>query len=89
MLETSDWPYNASFRKLVPDFAFFTPPARSELSVLLRPSLLFARVSSALLRMLLLLPGRRRSGLSAVRGGLGGGFAGALAGVEFRRLSVG
>ena len=56
--------------------------------MLLPPSLMFDRASSALLRMLLPLPDLLISGLSAVSGGLGGGLTGGFGGVDFLLFSV-
>lgn len=79
MLEISDWLNRASFRRLVPDFALFMPPARG-LSVLRRGESISALRSFAVPRMLRLLPGRFTSGSSAVRGGLGGARLAAVVG---------
>ena len=87
ILEISDCPNCVSFRNPVPDSALFTAEPLGVPSVLRRPSLMLGRASFAASRKLLPLPDRRISGLSAVSGGLGGGFVGTFAGVEFLRFS--
>ena len=86
MLEISE-PNRASFRKLVPDFAFltpFTPLARSPPSELFLGLSVFSLTSSTLDLLLLPLLDLLGSGSSAVSGGLGGARVGG-AGVDFFR----
>lgn len=88
MLETSEPPNRASFRRLTPDLALFTPLRRGR-SVLRLPLSILAFTSSAAPRMLLLLAGLLTSESSTVSGGLGGALVGAdvvFAGDELLRL---